>query len=104
MGGGFWLPGTLEWSAVMNPRSISGNGASGSNSGSGSEITVDQAGYRREIAPGGIIILRLLDSSPETTEAWFQDCNKLMEGWSPEQRLRYVHHIRRAAPLRARGV
>src|SRR5438270_3105861 len=59
-------------------------------------IIVEQAGYLRERLLGGICVLRLRDSEPETIEAWYEDCNKLMSRWQPGQRLRYLHDIRSA--------
>jgi hypothetical protein len=57
---------------------------------------IEKAGYQRQRLPGGIIILRLLDSRMETIDAWHEDCHKLMSRWLPGQRLRYLHDIRRA--------
>jgi hypothetical protein len=57
---------------------------------------VEKAGYRRERLPGSIVVLRLLDARVETIDAWFEDCNKLMGHWQPDQRLRYLHDIRGA--------
>jgi hypothetical protein len=53
---------------------------------------------------GGIVVLRLLDSNPETIEAWYDDCNRLMEDWTPEKRLRYLHDIRQAERVTPRGL
>ncbi len=57
---------------------------------------VEKAGYRRERVPGRIDVLRLLDARPETIDAWYEDCSKLMARWQQGQRLRYLHDIRRA--------
>ncbi len=57
---------------------------------------VEKAGYRRERLPGSVVVLRLLDARPETIDAWFEDCNKLMSRWERGQRLRYLHDIRQA--------
>ncbi len=57
---------------------------------------VERAGYRRQRAMGGILILRLLDSRRETIDAWFEDCNTLMSNWQSDQPLRYLHDIRQA--------
>ena len=57
---------------------------------------IEKAGYQRQRMPGGIIILRLLDSRAETIDAWYEDCGKLMSRWLPGQRLRYLHDIRLA--------
>jgi hypothetical protein len=57
---------------------------------------IAQAGYRRERLPDGTLVLRLLDAHPETIDAWYQDCNRLMASWRPGRRLRYVHDIRNA--------
>ena len=57
---------------------------------------VEKAGYRRERLPDSIVVLRLLDAQPETIDAWFEDCNKLMSRWGQGQRLRYLHDIRQA--------
>ncbi|HLY24956.1 MAG TPA: hypothetical protein VKQ72_01365, partial [Aggregatilineales bacterium] len=88
----------------MARKVISSNGASGPNGVSSLPVVVQEAGYRREAAPGGIVILRLTDSTPETIEAWFEDCNKLMESWKPQQRLRYLHDIRQAERVTPRGL
>jgi hypothetical protein len=57
---------------------------------------VERRGYQRQRMSGGIIILRLLEQSPEAIEAWYEDCNFFMSRWQPGQRLRYLHDIRRA--------
>jgi hypothetical protein len=57
---------------------------------------VEKAGYRRERLPGSIVALRLLDARPETIDAWYEDCSKLMAHWQQGQRLRYLHDIRQA--------
>jgi hypothetical protein len=57
---------------------------------------IEKAGYRREHLPGHIVALRLLDGRPETIEAWYEDCSKLMSHWQREDRLRYLHDVRRA--------
>ncbi|MCC7446940.1 MAG: hypothetical protein IT324_05950 [Anaerolineae bacterium] len=57
---------------------------------------IAQAGYRRQRMLGGILILRLLDARPETIDAWYTDCNKLMTHWQTGQRLRYLQDIRQA--------
>lgn len=57
---------------------------------------LEKAGYRRQRTAGGILILRLLNSRHETIDAWFEDCNKLMSNWRPDQPLRYLHDIRQA--------
>lgn len=57
---------------------------------------IEQAGYRRERLPGGILTLRLLDGRKETIAAWHEDCTKIMSAWRPDQRLRYLHNIRHA--------
>jgi hypothetical protein len=62
----------------------------------GARTVIAQAGYRRERLPDGTLVLRLLDARPETVEAWYQDCNRLMGSWRPGRRLRYVHDIRQA--------
>jgi hypothetical protein len=61
-----------------------------------SRVVMEQAGYRRERLPNGVLILRLMDARKETIEAWYEDCSRLMTGWRPERRLRYLHDIRRA--------
>jgi hypothetical protein len=61
-----------------------------------SRTIVEQAGYSRLRLPGGINVLRLADGERDTIEAWFEDCNKLMSRWLPDQRLRYLHDIRAA--------
>ncbi len=65
-----------------------------------SEATIrtvmEQAGYRRQRMLGGILILRLLDSRPETIDAWYEDCNRMMAHWQTDQRLRYLQDIRQA--------
>ena len=55
-----------------------------------------EAGYIRQRAPGGIIILRIGDSRPETINAWYDDCLRLMAGWQPARQMRYLHDIRGA--------
>jgi len=62
-------------------------------------MVIEQAGYRRQRMLGGILILRLLDSRPETIDAWYNDCNKLMAHWQPGQRLRYLQDIRQAESI-----
>jgi hypothetical protein len=57
------------------------------------------AGYSRERLAGGIIVLRLRDSKPESLDAWYDDCNKLMSRWQPDQRLRYLHDVRGAETI-----
>ena len=57
---------------------------------------IENAGYRRQRATGGILILRLLDSRRETVDAWFEDCEKLICHWRADQPLRYLHDIREA--------
>lgn len=59
-------------------------------------IVLEYAGYRRERAAGGILILRLLDDRRETLDAWHEDCHKLMSHWRADQPLRYLHDIRHA--------
>ncbi len=57
---------------------------------------IEKAGYRRQRLPGNITVLKLLDARPETIDAWYDDCNKLMAHWQRDQRLRYLHDIRGA--------
>lgn len=68
----------------------------GENVQPGARTVISQAGYRRERLPDGTLVLRLLDAYPETVEAWYEDCNRLMASWRPGRRLRYVHDIRNA--------
>lgn len=56
----------------------------------------EQAGYARQRASGGVIVLRLNDSRPETLEAWRDDCLRIMATWRGANRLRYLHDIRGA--------
>ncbi len=53
-----------------------------------------QGGYLRQRAEGGIIILRLTNAQPETINAWYEDCNRLIASWQPNKRLRYLHDVR----------
>ena len=62
----------------------------------GARVIVEKGGYVRERRLGGIIILRVKDSEPQTIDAWYEDCNKLMSRWQPDQKLRYLHDIRGA--------
>ena len=55
-----------------------------------------EAGYVRQRAPGGVIILRVTNSRSETINAWYEDCLRLMATWPHTQRLRYLHDIRGA--------
>jgi hypothetical protein len=64
---------------------------------------VQRQGYLRQHLTSGISILRLLDSSPEAIEAWYEECNLMMANWRPGQRLRYVHDIRAAERITPRG-
>ncbi len=57
---------------------------------------VQQAGYVRQRAPGGVVILRVTNAYPETISAWYEDCNRLMASWQSGKRLRYLHDIRGA--------
>ena len=57
---------------------------------------MEKGGYVRERRLGGIIILRVMDSEPQTIDAWYEDCNKLMSRWQPDQKLLYLHDIRGA--------
>lgn len=57
---------------------------------------IEQNGYIRQRAAGGIVILRLADSRAEAIDAWYAECNKFMSHWEPGQRLRYLHDIRGA--------
>ena len=57
---------------------------------------IHQSGYRRERLPGGIFVLRLQNADPETIDAWYEDCLRLMSRWETGQRLRYLHDIRGA--------
>ncbi len=82
----------------------SSKGSPGTHGPSGPSIIVDRPGYRRESTSNGIDILRLADSTPEAVEAWFEDCNQIMEGWTPSQRLRYLHDIRQAERVTPRAV
>lgn len=66
-------------------------------------IVLQKAGYRRERLPGGILILRLTDGRAETVDAWFEDCNRVMAGWRPGRRLRYLHDIRAAERVTPRA-
>lgn len=56
----------------------------------------ESAGYSRQRAAGGITILRVGDARPETINAWYEDCKKLMAVWPGSPRLRYLHDIRHA--------
>jgi hypothetical protein len=60
---------------------------------------IEKAGYCRQRLPGGIWALRLADSRRETLAAWYEDCVRVMEAWRPEQRLRYLHDIRKAGQV-----
>ncbi|MBX3085098.1 MAG: hypothetical protein KF716_25925 [Anaerolineae bacterium] len=57
---------------------------------------VEKKGYQRQRMLGGVMILRVLDPTPEAIEAWYKDCNLFMARWQPGQRLRYLHDIRNA--------
>src|SRR5271157_744416 len=57
---------------------------------------VDQYGYIRQRMLGNIYVLRLRDAAPDTIDAWYEDCMKVMSRWEPNQRLRYLHDIREA--------
>jgi len=71
--------------------------------GTGKKLIIEHGNYRRERLPGGINILRLMDDDPDTLEAWFEDCNRLMTDWEPGQRLRYLHDIRGAERVTPRA-
>ncbi len=60
---------------------------------------IEKAGYSRQRLSGGIWALRLGDSRRETLEAWHDDCVRVMAAWRPEQRLRYLHDIRKAGQI-----
>lgn len=60
---------------------------------------IEKAGYQRQRIPGGVLILRLLDGRPETIDAWYNDCQRIMSAWRPGRRLRYLHDIRNAEML-----
>ena len=70
----------------------------------GRRIVVQRPGYERERLPGDIYLLRLRDSRSESIEAWYEDCNKLMSRWLPDQRLRYLHDIRAAEQVTPRAM
>jgi hypothetical protein len=55
-----------------------------------------EAGYTRQRAAGGIIILRVTDPRIETINAWYKDCLHLMASWTATCSLRYLHDIRGA--------
>jgi hypothetical protein len=57
---------------------------------------VEKKGYQRQRMLGGIMILRVLEPTPEAIEAWYRDCNLFMARWEQGQRLRYLHDIRKA--------
>lgn len=57
---------------------------------------LQQAGYIRQRAAGGVIILRVTNGYPETINAWYEDCKRLMASWQPGKRLRYLHDVRGA--------
>jgi hypothetical protein len=61
-----------------------------------SRIIVEKDGYRRERLPDNIHILRLTNASPETIDAWFEDCQKLIQVWRIDRSLRYLHDVREA--------
>ena len=42
-----------------------------------------QGNYSRQRATGGVIILRVGDARPETIDAWFEDCQRLIAVWQP---------------------
>jgi len=67
-------------------------------------IIVQQAGYSRERLLGGVTILKLRNAEPESVDAWYQDCLKLMSRWQPGQRLRYMHDIRNAEQITSYGL
>ncbi len=71
--------------------------------GTSRRVMLEQGNYRRERLLSGIVVLRLLDDEPETLEAWFEDCNRLMGEWEPGQRLRYLHDIRGAERVTPRA-
>jgi hypothetical protein len=56
----------------------------------------EKAGYTRRRLPSGVTVLTLADANAETLDAWFEDCNKLMSRWQPDDKLRYLHDIRGA--------
>ncbi len=60
---------------------------------------IEKAGYARQRLPGGVWTLRLGDPHRETLQAWYEDCVRLMAAWRPEQRLRYLHDIRKAGQV-----
>jgi hypothetical protein len=64
-----------------------------------SRVVIEKEGYRRQRLPGGTLILRLLDGRPETIDAWYDDCQKIMSAWRPGRRLRYLHDIRNAETI-----
>jgi hypothetical protein len=64
----------------------------------------EQAGYTRQRASGGILVLRLHDARPETLAAWREDCFRIMGTWRGASRLRYLHDIRGAQSMTPYGV
>jgi hypothetical protein len=60
--------------------------------------------YLRQEMPGDIVALRLLDSQPQTLDAWFEECTALMSGWAPGRRLRYLHDVRNAETLKPHSI
>jgi len=64
-------------------------------------VILEKAGYQRIRVQGGVLILRLLDNSCETLDAWHADCVRLMASWQPGKRLRYLHDIRCAEQVTA---
>ena len=59
-------------------------------------IVRQEAGYTRQRAANGIVILRVGDARPETINAWFEDCQRLIATWRNTPRLRYLHDVRGA--------
>lgn len=58
----------------------------------------------RQQLPGDIVALRLLDSEPETLDAWYEECATLMSGWASDRRLRYLHDVRNAEALKPHSI
>lgn len=65
---------------------------------------VERASFVRQELPGGIVVLRLRDSEPDTLDAWYTECTRQMAAWTSEGRLRYLHDVRAAEALKAHSI
>ena len=68
------------------------------------QSAVERGSFTCSELPGDVVALRLLDSEPDTLDAWYTESARQMSEWTPERRLRYLHDVRRADALKAHSI